>query len=71
MSSVEIRSSPAPVAAPAALALTRLAYELLDALLDTEQLMGEPSTHLVWTAHMHYLRDLQRVARVTLARVGA
>ena len=48
--------------------LTHLAYELLDAHLDTEQLMRAPSTHLVWLAHLHYLRDLQRTAREILAR---
>jgi len=51
--------------------LTHLVYELLDAHLDTEQLMRAPSTHLVWLAHLHYLRDLQRTAREILARGGA
>jgi hypothetical protein len=48
--------------------LTHLVYELLDAHLDTEQLMRAPSTHLEWLAHLHYLRDLQRTAREVLAR---
>ena len=47
--------------------LTGLVYELLDAHLDTEELMSAPSTHLAWTAHMYYLRDLQRSAREALA----
>ena len=47
--------------------LTGLLYELLDAHLDTEQLMSAPSTHLQWLAHLHYLRDLQRCTRETLA----
>jgi hypothetical protein len=61
---------PARVAEPAT-QLTGLVYELLDAHLDTEQLMGEPSTHLEWLAHLHYLRDLQRSAREALARATA
>ncbi len=59
-------SAATPHAEPAAL-LTGLVYELLDAHLDTEQLMAAPSTHLAWTAHMYYLRDLQRCAREALA----
>ena len=51
--------------------LTSLVYELLDAHLDTEQLMSSPSTHLAWTAHMYYLRDLQRSARELLAHACA
>jgi hypothetical protein len=63
---------PPPIhSADAVAQLTRLAYELLDAHLDTEQLMSAPSDRLVWLAHLHYLRDLQRSARATLARAGA
>jgi len=51
--------------------LTALVYELLDAHRDTEELMGAPSTHLEWLAHMHYLRALQRSAREALARATA
>jgi hypothetical protein len=51
--------------------LTGLVYELLDAHLDTEELMSAPSTHLQWTAHMYYLRDLQRSAREALAWTGS
>jgi hypothetical protein len=61
--------SPIPGADQAA-RLTSLVYELLDAHLDTEVLMSSPSTHLVWLAHLHYLRDLQRSSRETLARAG-
>jgi len=56
-----------PAAAEPIATLTQLVYELLDAHLDTEELMGAPSTHLAWTAHLHYLRDLQRSAREALA----
>ena len=62
---------PATPPAEAVALLTSLVYELLDAHLDTEQLMLEPSSHLVWLAHLHYLRDLQRCARETLAREGS
>ena len=47
--------------------LARLVYELLDAHADTEQLVRGPSTRLVWQAHLHYLRDLQRTGREILA----
>ena len=61
-------SAAAPQGASAPTArLTSLAYELLDAHLDTEELMSAPSTHLEWLAHLHYLRDLQRSAREALA----
>jgi hypothetical protein len=48
--------------------LARLVYELLDAHADTEQLAHGPSTPLLWRAHLHYLRDLQRTGREILAR---
>ena len=48
--------------------LARLVYELLDAHADTDQLMRGPSTELGWQAHLHYLRDLQRIGREVLAR---
>ena len=69
---MSISPTPHPVPAAEAFALlTDLVYELLDAHLDTEQLMSAPSTHLAWTAHMYYLRDLQRSARVALAWTGS
>jgi hypothetical protein len=47
--------------------LARLVYELIDAHLDTEQLLRSPPSELLWRAHRAYLRDLQRVAREVLA----
>jgi hypothetical protein len=57
--SVPERHAPSP-ATDGTERLERLVYELLDPHLDTEQLMRAPSTHLVWLAHLRYLRDLQR-----------
>jgi hypothetical protein len=48
--------------------LARLVYELLDALADTEQLARAHPTDVLWRAHLHYLRDLQRTGREILAR---
>jgi hypothetical protein len=47
--------------------LARLVYELLDAHTDTDRLARGPSTDLLWAAHLHYLRDLQRTGRAILA----
>jgi hypothetical protein len=44
-------------------------YELLDAHCDTICLAEEADDSVVWTAHLHYLRDLQRVGFEALARV--
>ena len=52
----------------AAASLAALAYELLDAHADTEQLAGGLSYDLSWAAHLDYLRALQRTGRETLAR---
>jgi hypothetical protein len=49
--------------------LTDLVYELLDAHCDTICLADEGDDSAVWAAHLHYLRDLQRVGLETLARV--
>jgi hypothetical protein len=49
--------------------LTDLVYELLDAHCDTICLASEQEDGVVWSAHMDYLRDLQRVGREALARV--
>lgn len=49
--------------------LTDLVYELLDAHCDTIYLADEREDAAVWEAHLHYLRDLQRVGREALARV--
>jgi hypothetical protein len=51
--------------------LSGLLYELLDAHLDTLKLAVSLDENQQWAAHLDYLRDLQRVGRETLARVGA
>jgi hypothetical protein len=59
-----------PISSPAderAEQLARLVYELLDAHADTDRLVRGPSTDTSWSAHLHYLRDLQRTAREILA----
>lgn len=48
-----------------------LSYELLDAHADTQQIAGAVATEAEWDSHLIYLRDLQRVGREALARVGA
>ncbi len=48
--------------------LARLVYELLDAHADTDRLWRGPSSEILWQAHLHYLRDLQRTGREILAR---
>ena len=47
--------------------LITLAEELLDALLDTVELTGEPALDLHWRAHMEYLSALQRRGQELLA----
>ncbi|HEX7289955.1 MAG TPA: hypothetical protein VF250_02400 [Conexibacter sp.] len=47
--------------------LTALVYELLDAHVDTAQLAEELQDDLRWSAHLDYLRALQRSARELLA----
>jgi hypothetical protein len=49
--------------------LNRLLYELLDAHVDTITLAGPLAQNQSWAAHLDYLRDLQRVACETLARL--
>ncbi|MFL5822668.1 MAG: hypothetical protein ACJ764_04425 [Solirubrobacteraceae bacterium] len=51
--------------------LSALVYELLDAHEDTMRLADELCEEERWAAHVDYLRDLQRVGRERLARVGA
>jgi hypothetical protein len=51
--------------------LSGLLYELLDAHLDTIELVDSVDMPECWAAHLDYLRDLQRVGRETLARVAA
>lgn len=48
--------------------LIRLVYELLDAHDDTARLAGDLTDDALWRIHLAYLRDLQQVARETLAR---
>lgn len=49
--------------------LAELVYELLDAHLDTIALVDEVSDS-GWSAHLDYIRDLQRVGRERLARLS-
>ena len=51
--------------------LSSLVYELLDAHEDTMRLAEPLCEDERWAAHVDYLRDLQRVGRERLARVGA
>jgi hypothetical protein len=51
-------------------ALVALAYELLDAHVDTAQLRARDGSDPDWDNHLSYLRDLQRVGRETLARAA-
>ena len=65
--------APADSAQENVAALTALTYELLDAHADTAQLAGDGpvATEAEWENHLAYLRDLQRVARETLAHAMA
>jgi hypothetical protein len=59
-----------PASSPAAQRteqLARLAYELLDAHVDTVPLVHGPSSHALWQAHLRYLRDPQRTGREILS----
>jgi hypothetical protein len=51
--------------------LHSLIYELLDAHLDTAALAAHLEADESWEAHLHYLRDLQRVGHQVLARSTA
>jgi hypothetical protein len=48
--------------------LLSLVYELLDAHDDTARLVVGADLDLRWSAHLDYLRDLQRVGREMIAR---
>ena len=50
--------------------LVGLVYELLDAHADTMRMIDPLTADSAWGAHQDYLRDLQRVSREALARVG-
>jgi hypothetical protein len=49
--------------------LTDLVYELLDAHSDTMRLARDLADDREWAVHLEYLRRLQRVGRVALARL--
>jgi hypothetical protein len=51
--------------------LLHLVYELLDAHDDTARLAADLAEEPRWRIHLDYLRDLQRVARGTLAHATA
>jgi hypothetical protein len=46
-----------------------LVYELLDAHADTADLAAELRSEPQWSAHLDYLRALQRTGRETLAQM--
>lgn len=48
-----------------------LVYELLDAHDDTARLAADVALDPPWEVHLHYLRDLQRIAREALAQAAA
>jgi hypothetical protein len=50
--------------------LVGLAYELLDAHRDTEELAADLASDQNWRAHVAYLRALQRAGREALARAS-
>jgi hypothetical protein len=50
--------------------LQQVVYELLDAHDDTARLVAENADDDRWTAHLEYLRALQRRTRAILARPG-
>jgi hypothetical protein len=64
---VSLAEIPVSPAAEQAERLARLVYELLDAHADTARLVHGRSTDFQWRAHLHYLRDLQRIGREILA----
>jgi hypothetical protein len=51
--------------------LGALAYELLDAHVDTARLADDQASDAEWQNHLGYLRDLQRVGREVIARAAA
>jgi hypothetical protein len=55
--------------APATSQITALVYELLDAHADTTQLAAGLEQDLLWSAHLDYLRALQRLGREALAQL--
>ena len=55
---------------PAVTRLTELVQELLDAHCDTVCLCERVDEDPDWSAHVLYLRDLQRVGQATLAQLA-
>jgi hypothetical protein len=51
--------------------LAELVQELLDAHCDTVCMADDPRAAYGWTAHVEYLKDLQRVGQRTLAELSA
>lgn len=51
--------------------MVSLVYELLDAHADTLQLAADLTDVPTWSAHLDYLRGLQRVGREALAHSHA
>jgi hypothetical protein len=60
----------ASTVADPAIELRQLLSELIDAHLDTVELATRVATDAAWSAHIAYIRDLQRLAQETLARMG-
>lgn len=50
--------------------LLELTQELLDAHCDTVCLSETPASDVEWTAHVEYLKDLQRVGQRALAELA-
>ena len=50
--------------------LATLIYELLDAHADTAELAEELQDEPLWSAHLEYLRALQREGRAALAQIA-
>jgi hypothetical protein len=50
--------------------LATLIYELLDAHADTAELAAELKHEPLWSAHLDYLRALQREGRAALAQIA-
>jgi hypothetical protein len=51
--------------------LTTLAYELLDAHVDTMELALGSEDDIAWKVHLEYLRALQRQSQMVLAQIGS
>jgi hypothetical protein len=50
-----------------AIEVRQLLSELIDAHVDTVELATRFSTDAAWSAHIAYIRDLQRLGKETLA----